>query len=608
MRTQICLIQQREPRTDRLTYPVFCKTNLSHFHAYLALTNLADLCRLADRLPTHYHSYIIPLDALETLSEPPMTDVFTYRWHCLFPTLMAWALLLSGCNPKPNTEIQSNAETASTSLTANTSGETKESGKPESDNNNVVITGDLNSVDWQSHVGKQVVIEGDLVIVDTYDLARRGQIKVARSRLHVPTTQVDPNDANPDETSFEGGSNVAKVTEAQKKNDGARIIIDDGTADQNVFPLPLFPELGKNHPTVRLGSIVHGVSGRLTKQQNSWLIQSDKPLQWSPQQRPERPDLGDADITLASFNVLNYFTTIDDGQNDARGADSDSELTRQEAKITAAIQGLQADVVGLMELENNIDAEERLIAALNKKLGKNVYKGCGIPKGFGDLPGGDDSIRVGIIYRGDRVSPVGDVSIVDDKAFSIARTPIVQTFVSTQGGRPFTVIVNHFKSKGGASNADAANKDKGDGQSAYNAARRTQALAISDYIKKNHQNTDQSRVLVIGDLNAYQQEDPIDALRAGGLIDLHEQFGQATSSESPGLNYTFVYYAQCGSLDHAFATASLAADVTGVSIWHINADEPRFMDYNQEYNPELVYSADPYRSSDHDPVLIGIRK
>ena len=532
----------------------------------------------------------------------------THRWYCLFPHVVISASLLMGCIPQTKTGKPAPTEQAPKGFTTNFVDEEKASEKAQPDNDYVVITGDLNSVDWKSHIGKQVVIRGDLMIVDTYDLARRGQIKVARNRLYVPTSHIDPNDTNPNDNSFEGGSNVAKVTEAQAGNDDASIVVDDVTADQNVFPLSLFPELGKTHPTVRVGSIIHGVSGRLIEERNKLVIQSDQPLQWSPAERPERPDLGDADITIASFNVLNYFTTIDDGQNNARGADSDSELTRQEAKITAAIHGLQADVVGLMELENNIDAEESLIAALNKKLGKNVYKGCEIPKGFGDSPGGDDSIRVGIIYRADRVSPVGEVSIVDEEAFSIARTPIVQTFVSTQGGRPITVIVNHFKSKGGASNADAANKDKGDGQSAYNAARRTQALAISDYIKKNHQNTDQSRVLVIGDLNAYQQEDPIDALRAGGLVDLHEQFGQATSSESPGLNYTFVYYAQCGSLDHAFATASLAADVTGVSIWHINADEPRFMDYNQEYNPELVYSADPYRSSDHDPVLIGIRK
>ena len=538
-----------------------------------------------------------------------MSHTHTHRWYFLFPFVVISALLCMSCTPRPtNAGKPAPKDTGPKRVTESPVDQQKDAKKAQSRNDKVVITGDLNSVDWNSHVGKQIVIKGDLMIIDTYDLARRGQIKVARNRLPVPTGRIDPNDADPRENSIQGGSNVAKVTAAQKRNDGASITIDDSTADQNVFPLSLFPELGKTHPTIRIGSIVHGVSGRLIKERNKLVIQSNQPLQWTPAKRPERPDLGKPDITVASFNVLNYFTTIDDGKNKARGADSDSELSRQEEKITAAIEGLQADVIGLMELENNIDAEQRLVAALNRKVGKNLYKGCGIPKGFDESPGGDDSIRVGIIYRADRVSPVGEVSIVDDEAFSIARTPVVQTFVSTQGGRPFTVIVNHFKSKGGASNADTANKDKGDGQAAYNAARRAQSLAICDYIKQNHQDTEQSRVLVIGDLNAYQQEDPIDALRANGLIDLHEQMGQSTPTDSRDVDYTFVYYAQSGSLDHAFATKSLAEDVTGVSIWHINADEPRFMDYNQEYNPESVYSADAYRSSDHDPVLIGLKK
>ena len=50
----------------------------------------------------------------------------------------------------------------------------------------------------------------------------------------------------------------------------------------------------------------------------------------------------------------------------------------------------------------------------------------------------------------------------------------------------------------------------------------------------------------------------------------------------------------------------MAADVTGVATRHINADEPRALDYNQEYNPEPLYKPDPFRSSDHDPMLIGI--
>ena len=133
-------------------------------------------------------------------------------------------------------------------------------------------------------------------------------------------------------------------------------------------------------------------------------------------------------------------------------------------------------------------------------------------------------------------------------------------------------------------------------------------MAICDYIDQVENKNPESRILVIGDLNAYQQEDPIDVLRDRGLVDLQEQSQEPVSSSSKNADYSFIYFGQCGSLDHAFANRSLAKDVTGTSIWHINADEPRFLDYNEEFNPAPLYNADAYRSSDHDPVLIGIQK
>lgn len=470
----------------------------------------------------------------------------------------------------------------------------------------VLIQGDLSSVDWDSMVGQKVTIAGDLVVVDTYDLVRRGQVKVARDRLYIPTNSVDPNDADPGATSFEGGSNVAEVTKAQKFNDKAAIILDDGSANENIFPPTLFPNLGKTHPTVRVGSVLKGVSGKLVKNENQIVLVPDEPFQWTPAKRPQRPDVGEADITVASFNVLNYFTTIDDGQNNARGADTKSELTRQEAKLVSAIVALESDVIGLMELENNLAAENRLVAALNKEIGKEVFKGCGLPEGFRSAPGGQNAIRVGVIYRADRVTPVGEVSVIRDNAFHLARTPIVQSFKSNTADSSVTVIVNHFKSKGGSDNANAANKNKGDGQAAYNATRRSQALAICKYIDDLKEGDEEPRVLVIGDLNAYGQEDPIDAMRAKGLIDLQERFGDTSASGDKKEHYSFIYYGQSGSLDYAMATESLVADVTGIATWHINADEPRFLDYNQEYNPKALYKVNPYRSSDHDPVLVGI--
>ena len=473
----------------------------------------------------------------------------------------------------------------------------------------IVIKGDLNTVDWKSMVGKQVTVEGRLVVVDAYNLVRFGEVKVGRGRLYVPTASIDPNDAEPDGVSFNGGSNVAKVVASQKFNDKAVLTLDDGQNSRDVFPPKLFPTLGDTQPTVRLGSVIKGVSGRIIEKRNTIYLVPNEPLDWEPAKRPERPDVGrTAEITVASFNVLNYFTTIDNGSNRARGADSKSEFTRQDAKIVSAITALDADVVGLMEIENKAEAEERLVAALNKANGKDVFKGCGIPAGFRRAPGGSDAIRVAIIYRADRVSPIGDVTMIRNDAFSVARTPVVQTFKSKQGGKPFTVVVNHFKSKGGAGDANPANKNKGDGQGAYNAARRDQALAIVKYVEGLGKRGQQPRVLVLGDLNAYQEEDPIDVLRAGGLIDLHTVQGAETFAGERLPHYSYVYRGQSGSLDHAFGTKSLAKDVTATKTWHINADEPRWLDYNEENNPKSLFKADPFRSSDHDPVLIGIRK
>ena len=466
----------------------------------------------------------------------------------------------------------------------------------------VVIEGELNSIDWASMLGQQVTVKGDLVIVDHFDLLRRGQIKVARDRLFVPTNGLDPNDADPSGTTFEGGSNVAPINKAQKFNDTATLIIDDGSARQNIFPPVLFPRLGEEYSTVRVGSILRGVTGKLVKERNNIVLVPDAPLDWVPADRPPCPSVGEASVKVASFNVLNYFTKIDDGKNGARGADSKSEFERQEAKIVSAILSLDADVVGLMELENSLAAETQLIAALNREVGKEVFQGCGMPDGFNDAPGGTNAIRVGIIYRSDRVTTVGEVSMVNDKAFYGARTPLVQGFKSHRGGKPFDLIVNHFKSKGSANRADDANKNKGDGQGAYNADRRSQALAICEYIDGLKQTDSPPRVLVVGDLNAYGQEDPVDAMRAKGLVDLHEK----SSVEKDGQHYSYIYFAQAGSLDHALATESLARDITGVATWHINADEPRFNDYNEEFNPPSLFEANPFRSSDHDPMLIGI--
>ncbi len=456
-------------------------------------------------------------------------------------------------------------------------------------------------IPWESLQGMLVRLPGDMIVTDTYDLARYGQITLsANDRPYIPTNYIDPNDQQPAGTTYEGNQNDSQIDNAENDIQQRAITLDDGSTIQNPTNLLLQPQADGGAASLRLGTKIKDLTGIMTRVKDKYLFLPvlSQTIEYAP--RPPRPNLGEANLTVASFNVLNYFTSIDDGKNGARGADSVEELDRQRRKLTAALVGLDADIIGLIELENNLDSEQDLVKSINDQLGDDIYVGVGIPDQFQAAPGGNNPIRVGLIYRRDRVEPIGPVSTIVDQAFSNARAPVVQEFRLIGGEAKLSVIVNHFKSKG-SDGASGADQDQQDGQSAFNASRRNQAAALASYATKIRQSDDTQNILVIGDLNAYSQEDPIDLLRGAGLVDLLQQHAGV---EQP---YSYVYQGQAGCLDHAFASPELATMVTDAKVWHINSDEPRFLDYNVEYNPEAAYRPDPFRSSDHDPVLIGFR-
>ncbi len=110
-------------------------------------------------------------------------------------------------------------------------------------------------------------------------------------------------------------------------------------------------------------------------------------------------------------------------------------------------------------------------------------------------------------------------------------------------------------------------------------------------------------VLVIGDLNSYAKEDPIQVLKTKGFTDMIDQ--KIGSKKS----YSYVFDGQSGYLDQALASASLKSQVKDVEDVHINADEPSVLDYNTNFKTAAqiasLYAPDRFRTSDHDPVLIG---
>ncbi len=358
-------------------------------------------------------------------------------------------------------------------------------------------------------------------------------------------------------------------------NERRSLLVDDGSTRENPATLP---------PIVRTGDVAAGVTGVLGYGFGAYRLQPTKPVNYlnaNPRLPKPFPVVGN--VKVASFNTLNWFTTLG-----SRGASDAEEQQRQLAKLVAALKGLNADAVALMEVENNGQtALQALVDAVNAEVGAGTYAALAHP-----FPG-TDAIQVGLIYKPAKLTPVGAAKSSQDAVFS--RPPLIQTFRRKGGGQPFTMLVNHLKSKGScpSSGPDA---DQGDGQSCWNPTRVAQAQALLGLVEDQ----DLPNPIVLGDLNAYGEEDPIDTLEAGGLTSVTKRFVPEP------LRYSYLFDGLAGELDHALVGRQLLKRVTSATIWHINSDEPRIRDYNQEFNPPGLYQPDAYRSSDHDPLVIGL--
>jgi uncharacterized repeat protein (TIGR01451 family) len=218
-------------------------------------------------------------------------------------------------------------------------------------------------------------------------------------------------------------------------------------------------------------------------------------------------------------------------------------------------------------------------------------------------PIGTDAIRVAIIYQPARVTPVGAYAILDSVApfNSNTRPPLAQTFRENSSGELFTVVVNHFKSKG-CGGASGANADQNDGQSCYTADRVLAANALTSWLATDPTGSGDPDFILFGDYNSYAMEAPITAITGAGYVDLANRFHGTNS-------YSYVYSGQWGYLDYAFASASLNPQVAGAEDWHINSDEPIVLDYTEDYKTAQMplLSTEPYRTSDHDPVVVGLQ-
>ncbi|MDX1518110.1 MAG: ExeM/NucH family extracellular endonuclease, partial [Woeseiaceae bacterium] len=398
--------------------------------------------------------------------------------------------------------------------------------------------------DLERYEGQLVRIPGPLVVTDLYELERFGAVRLAADdRLYQFT-----NANAPDVEGYEAH---------RRRNAMRSILLDDGQREGNVAPIRyLWGGAGPNG-ALRVGDTLQAVAGALRYSRGSgadgaegWrLMPVAEPEFEAANPRPGKPVVGGT-VRVASFNVLNYFSTIDGDdavcgpdRDPCRGADSRDEQQRQLAKIVSAIAMAEADVVGLVELENNpAQSLDDIVGALNDRLGEDRYRAVRT----GTI--GRGPIKTGFIYDQTAVLPEGSFALLDqtvDVQFRDGRNrpALAQTFKTVAGGRQLTVIVNHLKSKGSPCD-DEGDVNAGDGQGNCNGVRTAAAAALAEWAGNDPTGSGDPDVLIIGDLNAYLAEDPLRALEGGGFVNL-----LTLADGVPA--YSFVYDGQSGALDHA---------------------------------------------------------
>ncbi len=488
--------------------------------------------------------------------------------------------------------------------------------------------------------GMLVKFTQTLYVTEHYQLGRFGQIVLSSGkRLPQPTHITTP------------GTNALKQ---QASNHLNRLIVDDEWQTQNPNPI----KLGRNgNPlsasnTLRGGDSIANLTGIMTytwsgnaASGNAFRLRpinalaGGAPKFVASNARPAIPAAVNGVLKIAAANLLNFFNTYTNcslgvggsvSTANCRGAENLTEFNRQWPKTVENLVNSGAAVVVVNEIENDgygtASAIQFLVDKLNAKTGAGTYAFINPDLTQGSNSLGTDAIKVGMIYKPSIVTKVGNTAVLNTGAFgkyqtstgvtSRNRPALAQAFQEKATGSRFIVVGTHLKSKGSACDNNiallsatrsttpiAADTDQGDGQGDCNKTRTAAAEELTEWLSLNPTNTGDDDILVMGDFNAYAKEDPISAFKNAGYTNLIEKH--------IGVNaYSYVFDGQWGYLDYALASSSLATQVKGVSEWHINADEPSVLDYNTNYKTAdqltSLYAANALRTSDHDPVIIGL--
>jgi len=414
--------------------------------------------------------------------------------------------------------------------------------------------------------GSLIHIENELLISSSYSFLKYGQILLSSSEL-VQATEI--YDAQFDSLKIRDLSNPKVINS---------IVIDDLSNKR----FPLLDSLYCKPEEIVIGNKCSDITGFVSQFNDDYRIRLLDDISIEVIEKDEGCRVEGA-LKVMSFNLHNLFNG--DGKGGGfptqRGAKTFESYQLQLAKLKAAVCAADPDIIAMMELEN--DGEDSLSTLvqfctyLNLKNQSRKYT-----VSLTGTSSNSDFIKTGIIYDANSVTALTTAKYHENPVFS--RPPLFQRF-NYKGNTEFILSVNHFKSKS-PRGAEGLNEDQNDGQAAYNYKRKQQAEVLLNLVDSLYENDD---LLIVGDFNAYTNEDPIQLLESNNLKRLEVSM------------YSYVYKGRKGNLDHAFVNRGFESSIREVKVWDINASYPNWIDYRHELS-----DSNYYRSSDHNPILIGL--
>lgn len=482
----------------------------------------------------------------------------------------------------------------------------------------------------ESLEGMLIQPQGNYTVTDLYEANHYGEIGLAvgTTPLKAPTSV--------------GAVGSAEYNRTIAANAAAAVTLDDGASTDYLY-VSKSKELPYLSSAVTVGSAVTFTKPVILDYRSapgkpgSWRFQPQSEVTYANEATTSATTFSDirtaapanvgGSIRLGTFNVLNYFPhtgdsrtgctfftdkdknpiTVDDSSAPGcgvRGAATKINFLRQEAKIVRAITALNADIVSLEEIENSAKlgfdrdyAIGVLVEALNAAAGGPVWKYIPSPTKRPTVDE-EDFVRTGFIYKPAVVEPIGEsVILTGSPAFDKAREPDAQAFKPIYGSNEeaFIVISNHFKSR---RDKDATGDNVDMGEGAYSGDRTRQATALINFAADLETRFNTQKTFLVGDFNAQAKEKPVATIESAGYSNISEATGKSS----------YVFDGGVASLDYIFASPEAASLITGADIWNINSVESSAREYSRyNYNALNLFNAKtPYRSSDHDPLIVGL--